>query len=115
MTNIFIAHVHTRSGTFFRECMRSRAQFVEKQAAEQELMPMVPNEAIAYGYQDEDRHMVESFLKDEMPEENWRDGLQVARLMMTAYKSAEEGKKLIYNPKILIGYKPKVASGDWRP
>jgi predicted dehydrogenase len=90
-------------------------EFVEKQAAEQGLMPIVPNEAIAYGYQDEDRHMVESFLKDEMPEENWRDGLLVARLMMTAYKSAEEGKKLIYNPKILKGYKPKVASGDWRP
>jgi predicted dehydrogenase len=90
-------------------------EFVEKQAAEQGLMPMVPNEAIAYGYQDEDRHMVESFLKDEMPEENWRDGLLVTRLMMTAYKSAEEEKKLSYNPKTLKGYKPKVASGDWRP
>ena len=50
-------------------------EFVEKQAAEQGLMPMVPNEAIAYGYQDEDRHMVESFLNDEMPKEDWRDGL----------------------------------------
>ncbi|UCD46000.1 MAG: Gfo/Idh/MocA family oxidoreductase [Candidatus Bathyarchaeota archaeon] len=90
-------------------------EFVEKQAAEQGLMPMVPNEAIAYGYQDEDRHMVESFLRGEMPEEDWRDGLLVARLMMTAYKSAEEGSKLSFDPKALKGYKPKVASGDWRP
>lgn len=90
-------------------------EFVEKQAAEQGLMPIVPNEAITYGYQDEDRHMVESFLRDEMPEEDWRDGLLVTRLMMAAYKSAEEGKKLSYNPETLKGYKPKVASGNWRP
>ena len=90
-------------------------EFVEKQAAEQGLMPIVPNEAITYGYQNEDRHMVESFLRDEMPEEDWRDGLLVTRLMMAAYKSAEEGKKLSYNPEALKGFKPKVASGDWRP
>jgi predicted dehydrogenase len=90
-------------------------EFVEKQAAEQGLMPIVPNEAITYGYQNEDRHMVESFLRDEMPEEDWRDGLLVTRLMMAAYKSAEEGKKLSYNPETLKGYKPKVASGNWRP
>ena len=90
-------------------------EFVEKQAAEQGLMPIVSNEAITYGYQNEDRHMVESFLRDEMPEEDWRDGLLVTRLMMAAYKSAEEGKKLSYNPETLKGYKPKVASGNWRP
>ena len=50
-----------------------------------------------------------------MPEEDWRDGLLVTRLMMAAYKSAEEGKKLSYNPEALKGFKPKVASGDWRP
>ena len=90
-------------------------EFVEKQAAEQGLMPIVPNGAITYGYQNEDRHMVESFLRGEMPGEDWRDGLLVTRLMMATYKSAEEGKKLSYNPEALKGYKPKVASGDWRP
>jgi hypothetical protein len=59
--------------------------------------------------------MVESFLRGEMPEEDWRDGLLVTRLMMAAYSSAEEGKKLSYNPEALKGYKPKVASGNWRP
>jgi predicted dehydrogenase len=89
--------------------------FIEKQAAEQGLMPIVPNEAIAYGYLDEDRHMVESFLRGEMPEEDWRDGLLVAQLMMTAYKSAEEEKKLSFKPQSLKGYTPKVASGNWKP
>ena len=90
-------------------------EFVEKQAAEQGLMPMVPNEAIAYGYQDEDRHMVESFLAGVMPSEDWGDGLLVARLMMAAYKSAEEGRRIRFDPEALRGYRPPVASGEWDP
>jgi predicted dehydrogenase len=90
-------------------------EFVEKQAAEQGLMPMVPNEAVAYGYQDEDRHMVESFLAGVMPSEDWGDGLLVARLMMTAYMSAEEGRRVRFHPKALRGYRPPVASGEWDP
>jgi predicted dehydrogenase len=90
-------------------------EFVEKQAAEQGLMPMVPNEAVAYGYQDEDRHMVESFLAGVMPSEDWGDGLLVARLMMAAYRSAEEGKRIRFDPGTLRGYRPPVASGEWDP
>jgi len=90
-------------------------EFLEKQAAEQGLMPMVPNEAIAYGYQDEDRHMVDSFLKGEMPMEDWRDGLLVTQLLMMAYMSSEEGRKIRFNPRALRGYHPKVALGEWKP
>lgn len=90
-------------------------EFVEKQAAEQGLMPMVPNEVIAYGYQDEDRHMVESFLAGVMPSEDWGDGLLVARLMMAAYRSAEEGRRVRFDPGALRGYRPPVASGKWDP
>ncbi len=89
--------------------------FVEKQAAEQGLMPVIPNEAIAYGYLNEDRHMVESFLKTEMPDENWRDGLLVTQLLMTAYMSAEKGRKISFNPETLKGFHPKVALGEWKP
>ncbi len=90
-------------------------EFVEKQAAEQGLMPMVPNEAIAYGYQDEDRHMAESFLRGEMPAEDWRDGLLVSQIMMAAYMSAEKGRRIKFDPGTLRGYKPKVMSGEWEP
>lgn len=90
-------------------------EFVEKQAAEQGLMPMISNEAITYGYQDEDRHMVESFLKDRMPVENWRDGLLVTQLLMTAYASAEKGRKMRFDPEAIRGYCPKVALGEWKP
>jgi predicted dehydrogenase len=90
-------------------------EFVEKQAAEQGLMPVIPNEAIAYGYQDEDRHMVEAFRAGEPPSETWRDGLLVSQLIMTAYLSAEKNTKLDFDPNTVRGYTPKVAKGEWRP
>ena len=89
--------------------------FVEKQAAEQGLMPIVADEAAAYGYAAECRHMVESFAEGEEPSETWHDGLLVTRLMMLAYKSAEEGRTLRFNPEAVRGYTPLVATGRWRP
>jgi predicted dehydrogenase len=90
-------------------------EFVEKQTAEQGLIPVVPDEAVAYGYQGENRHMVRCFLNGRMPEENWGDGLLVTGLMMAAYKSAEEGRTIDYNPSRLRGFIPAVARGTWVP
>jgi predicted dehydrogenase len=89
-------------------------EFLEKQTAEQGLMPIIADETFTYGYQEENRHMVESFLKGKMPRENWRDGLLVTQLMMTAYKSAEEGKTLQFNPEKVKDYIPKIAKGEWK-
>jgi predicted dehydrogenase len=86
--------------------------FIEKQAAEQGLMPIVPDEAAAYGYVAECRHMVDSFRGGAMPTEDWGDGLLVTRLMMHAYKSAEEGKMLKFSPESVRGYVPKVARSE---
>jgi len=88
---------------------------VEKQASEHGLMPVVSSEEIVYGYADEDRHMVECFLERKMPEENWHDGLLVTQLLMTAYKSSEEGKKLAFDPKAVRSFIPKVAKGKYKP
>ena len=90
-------------------------EFVEKQAAEQGLIPVVPDEAASYGYLAENRHMVRCFLEGKMPEENWGDGLLVTGLMMAAYKSAEEGRTLEYDPGSLRGFTPAVARGAWAP
>jgi len=40
---------------------------VEKQTAEQGLMPVLEDEAATYGYTLEDRHMVECFRRGERP------------------------------------------------
>jgi len=88
---------------------------VEKQNAEMGLMPVVANEPMAYGYEAEDRHFVRVFLGKEAPLLTFDDGLDVVRMLMTAYQSAEQGKTLEFPPKGLDKFVPKVAKGEWNP
>ena len=88
---------------------------VEKQNAESGGMPVVSNEAEVYGYTAENRHMVQSFMNGKRPEENFDDGLEVTRLLMAAYMSAEQGKTIqLPNADIDI-FTPAVARGEWNP
>ncbi|MFC1692599.1 Gfo/Idh/MocA family protein [Candidatus Latescibacterota bacterium] len=88
---------------------------VEKQNAETGLMPVVSNEESEYGYEAEDRHMVQSFLAGKRPEENFSDGLNVTELLMTAYMSAEQEKTIPFPPPDLDSFVPAVARGEWNP
>jgi predicted dehydrogenase len=88
---------------------------VEKQNAEVGLMPVVPNEAVAYGYEAEDRHVVRTFLGREEPLLTWEDGLDVVRILMTAYHSAEQGRTIAFPPAGLDDFVPAVARGAWQP
>lgn len=101
---------------FSREIKESGGEeMIEKQAAEQGFMPVVPDETHAYGYLEEDRHMVESFLNGKMPRETWKDGALVVELIMTCYMAAEKGKRLSFPPEGLKDFVPKVAQGTWSP
>lgn len=102
---------------FFSRAIKSSAgeEIIEKAAADQGFMPVVPDETSAYGYMDEDRHMVESLLDKKMPRENWEDGALAVKLMMTCYMSAERGRKLSFPPENLETFVPKVAQGTWSP
>jgi predicted dehydrogenase len=88
---------------------------VEKQNAETGVMPVVPDESFAYGYDAENRHMVESFLRGERPRETFEDGVAVSDLLMTAYQSAEEGRTIDFPPPGLVEFVPAVARGTWNP
>lgn len=83
--------------------------FVEKQNADQGLMPVIPDETITYGYQAEDAHMVNSFINNKLPAENWYDGLLVVQLMMHGYLSAETGKRISFDSQQVEDYIPFVA------
>jgi len=101
---------------FSREIKESGGEeMVEKQAAEQGFMPVVSDETHAYGYMEEDRHMVESFLNGKMPRETWKDGALVVELMMTCYMAAENGRRIGFPPEGLMDFVPKVARGTWNP
>jgi predicted dehydrogenase len=88
---------------------------IEKQNAESGLMPVIANEENVYGYDVENRHMVEKFLKRERPAENFNDGVNVTELLMTAYMSAEEGRTIDFPPAGLDDFRPKVSRGEWNP
>lgn len=88
---------------------------VEKQQAEMGLMPVVPDEPVAYGYEGEDRHFVRVFLGKEKPILTFDDGLEVVKILMTAYQSAEQGRTLDFPPKGIDKFVPAVAKGTWKP
>jgi predicted dehydrogenase len=88
---------------------------VEKQNAEQGLMPVVGSETAEYGYEAENRYFVQCFLEGKQPEENFHDGLEVTELLMTAYMSAEQERVIPFKPADLDSYVPAVARGAWKP
>lgn len=88
---------------------------LEKQNAEMGLMPVVANEAMAYGYEAENRHFVRVFLGKEEPILTWDDGLDVVRMLMAAYQSAELGRTVTFPPKGIDTFIPAVARGTWKP
>jgi predicted dehydrogenase len=100
---------------FSREVQGAAGEdLVEKQNAEMGLMPVVPDEASAYGYAAENRHFCRVFLGKEEPLLTFEDGVDVMRILMSAYKSAEEGKSLAFPPRGLDKFVPAVAKGTWR-
>jgi predicted dehydrogenase len=94
---------------------KSGEDLVEKQNAEMGLMPVVPNEPAAYGYEAEDRHFVRVFLKGEKPLLTFADGLEVVKILMAAYMAAESGRTIEFPPRGLDKFRPAVAKGMWRP
>lgn len=96
---------------FFSRNVRGDAgeDLVEKQNAEMGLMPVVADEAAAYGYTAEDRHFVRAFRDGERPMLTFDDGLEVVKVLMAAYMSAEQGRTLEFPIEGLESFIPEVA------
>src|SRR6266436_5139656 len=101
---------------FSREVQgKSGEDLVEKQNDEMGQMPVVASEAAAYGYEAEDRHFVHCFLHKQKPSLTFDDGLQVVKVLMTAYMSDEQGRTLDFPPTGVDTFVPAVAKGTWKP
>jgi predicted dehydrogenase len=102
---------------FFSRRLKGQAgeDLVEKQNAEQGLMPVVGNEAAEYGYEGENRYFTRCFADGEQPWLDFHAGLDVTRLLMACYMSAEEERVIDYPPPGLESFVPAVARGVWKP
>lgn len=102
---------------FFSREVRGKSgeDLVEKQNAETGQMPVVAGEAAAYGYEGEDRHFVGALLRGETPALTFDDGVEVVKLLMTAYQSAEKERTLNFPPPGIDKFVPAVARGKWKP
>jgi predicted dehydrogenase len=112
-----INSLDTGARVFFSRRLQGQAgeDLVEKQNAEQGLMPVVGNEAAEYGYEGENRHFVQKFRDGVQPEQDFRAGLEITELLMTAYMSAEKECAIDWKPEGLETYVPPVARGEWKP
>ena len=93
---------------FSRRLQEQRAgeDLIEKQNAEQGLMPIVGNEAAEYGYENENRAFTQMFLDGIQPELNFHAGRDVTELLMACYMSAEEERVIEWKPANLQSYVP---------
>jgi len=94
---------------FFSRRLRKKQageDLVEKQNAEQGLMPIIGNEAAEYGYENENRAFTRWFLDGVQPELDFQAGCEVSELLMTCYMSAEEERVIAWKPQNLQSYIP---------
>ena len=91
---------------------RGGEDLVEKQNAERGLMPVLEDEASAYGYVHENRHFVEAFRRGAMPDETFADGVAVVAMLMALYRSAELGRTVALDEPELEDYVPAVARAE---
>jgi len=101
---------------FFSRAVQGEAgeDLVEKQNAEQGLMPYLADEAHAYGYIAENRYFTDCFLTGQTPFCTLEYGARITELLMAAYLSAERGATVPLPCPELETFVPAVARGEWR-
>ena len=101
---------------FFSREVRGKAgeDLVEKQNAEIGLMPVVANEAAAYGYEAEDRHFVRAFLGKESAAAHVRRRRRGRAGAHDGVHERRAGEDARVPAAGLDEFVPAVARGNWR-
>ena len=92
-----------------------RESALEKATASRGLLAVQYNEADLYGYTDENLDMLEAFSAGRSAMLSWEYGLEVQRLVMASYLSAEKGRTIDLTDKAtsaeLDAYVPLIQQG----
>ena len=106
----------TEAQVFFSRRLQQDAteDMIEKQNAEQGLIPVLSDDASSYGYIRENQQFTADFLAGVQPRESLRNGVEIVELMMACYLAAEQ-RTTVELPTDLSEFVPQVAAGTWRP
>jgi predicted dehydrogenase len=87
--NTLVSPLNVFVGDVAAQAVADQESALEKATASRGLLAVQYNEADLYGYTDENRDMLEAFSRERDAMLSWEYGLEVQRLVMASYLSAE--------------------------
>ncbi len=113
--NTLVSPLNVFIGDVAAEAIADQESALEKATASRGLLAVQYNEADLYGYTDENRDMVEAFGAGRDAMLSWEYGLEIQRLVMASYLSAERGRTIDLTDKAVIAelddYVPLIQQG----
>jgi predicted dehydrogenase len=90
--NTLVSPLNLFIGDAAADAIANQETALEKATASRGLLAVQCNEADLYGYTDENRDMLEAFEAGRDAMLDWEYGLEIQRLVMASYLSAERGR-----------------------
>ena len=113
--NTLVSPLSVFIGDVAAEAIANQEAALEKATASRGLLAVQYNEADLYGYTDENQDMLNAFSAGRSAMLSWEYGLEVLRLVMASYLSAERGRTIdLTDPatsKELESYVPAIQQG----
>jgi predicted dehydrogenase len=113
--NTLVSPLNVFIGDVAAEAIADQEHALEKATASRGLLAVQYNEADLYGYTDENRDMLESFAAGRSAMLSWAFGLEIQRLVMASYLSAERGETIDLTDKTVLAelddYVPAIQQG----
>jgi predicted dehydrogenase len=113
--NTLVSPLNIFIGDVAAQAIADQEAALEKATASRGLLAVQYNEADLYGYTDENRDMLAAFSVGRDAMLSWSYGLEVQRLVMASYLSAERGKAIDLTDKAVLAeldnYIPAIQQG----
>ena len=116
--NTLVSPLNVFIGDVAAQAIADQESALEKATASRGLLAVQYNEADLYGYTDENQDMLEAFSAGRDAMLSWEYGLEVQRLVMASYLSAERGRAIDLTDKAVLAeldtYIPAIQQGKGR-